>query len=344
MVSVMKQISNGQILSILGYLILVVYTFILYVSGFFESWSHNSALIAIFGGWLVGLVYESVKEWKAAYLSGKDLTFNLSQDFLSFLSVFFGALITFWISVYMGFGAVVASSLVGILAALLLKQYAAAIFCGSFVGMASPECFCYQNVVIAGAISGLIFVLGKHVFNGFGGKLGTTAFAGCVFTSLILGIPLASANVVGWDIGWLLVVYCALGALITFILSTRFELGPVMASGMVGFLAGALLPVIYGTAPGGLFAIGVFSASFAGMSGTNRFKDAYWMAPSGVLCALIIMYTMPYMGGAGGKLGTAAFGAVIGIRGLLDISARVSLLRESKRVLSPVYVGAKENK
>jgi hypothetical protein len=340
----MKQISNGQIPSVLGYLILGLYTFILYASGFLESWGHNAVLIAIFGAWLIGLIYELAKEWKVTYRSGKELTFDFSQDSLSFLSVFFGTLITFWISVYMGFGAVVTSSLVGILAAVLLKPYAAAIFCGSFVGMASPQCFCYQDIVIAGAISGLIFVFGKHVFNGFGGKLGTTAFAGCVFTSLILGSPLVSADVVGWDIGWLLVVYCVAGALITFMLSTRFELGPVMASGIVGFVAGVFLPVIHGVASGGLFAIGVFAASFAGMSGADRFKESYWMAPVGVLCALIIMYTMPYMGGAGGKLGATAFGAVIGIRGLRDLGARASLLLKMKKVSSPLYVSTQGNK
>jgi hypothetical protein len=272
----------------------------------------------VFAFWVIGLVFETVREWKSAYSAeSREQRYDFPTDVLIFISVLAGGLVTYWISVDLKQGAVVASALVGIFGAAFLKPYAVPIYCGSFVGMASAAVLRFPAVALAGAVAGVIFVLGKHVFNGFGGKLGTIAFAGCVIAAYATGNPLLVSGIPGWDVGWLLVVYCVAAAVITFILSIWFGHGPVMASGMIGLAAGLLLPALHGLEAGSLFAVGAFSASFAGMSGTNRFEKPVWMVPAGVLCALIIMYTAPYMGGAGGKLGTTAFGAVIGIRGLM---------------------------
>ncbi len=316
-------LSHRRLASIVGYLILFGYTVWLYGAGVFEAAQHHLIVMVIIGLCALGLLYESVREWKAAYGGESDeQRYNIPPDLLSFTSVFAGTIITFWISIDLGQGAVVASGLVGIFGAAFIKPYAAPLFSGSFVGMASADVFGYGSIALAGVIAGVIFVLGKHVFNGFGGKLGTIAMAGCVFSAAILGNSFLSNPVIGWDQGGLLVVYCIAGAVITFILSVWFGQGPVMASGMVGLAGGLLLPALHGGETGGLLAIGVFSASFAGMSGTNRFEKARWMVPAGVLCALIIMHTNPYLGGAGGKLGTTAFGAVIGVRGLFALAAR----------------------
>ena len=323
----MKQLTHRRLASITGYLILGTYTAIVYVGGLVVSLDHSLIVVAVLAIWITGLTYEAMREWKSAYAADtEEQRFDFPKDTLSFLSLFLGALITFWISVDLGHGAVVASGLVGIFAAAFLKPYAAPIFSGSFVGMASPAVFGYPGMALAGAIAGLIFVLGKHVFNGFGGKLGTTAWAGCVFAALIMGKPLLTGEVPGWEVGWPLIIYCVIGAFVTFILSVWFGQGAVMASGMVGLAAGLLLPAIHGAELGSTLAVGVYCASFAGMSGTNRFEKAYWMIPAGVLCALIIMYTSTFMQGGGGKLGTIAFGAVIGVRGLIEIGAHVRRL------------------
>ena len=324
----MKQLTHRRLASISGYLILGVFTYIVFVGGFVVSLGHNPVVIAILGIWLIGLTYESVREWKSAYSAdSEEQRFDFPRDSLSFFSLFAGTLVTFWISVDLGHGAVVASGLVGIFAAAFLKPYAAPIFSGSFVGMASSQLFGYPGMALAGIIAGLIFVLGKHVFNGFGGKLGTTAWAGCIFSALILGEPLLTSSVPGWDVGRPLLIYCIAGAMVTFILSIWFGQGPVMASGMIGLAAGLLLPAIHGSELGGTLAAGVYSASFAGMSGTNRFEKAYWMALAGVMVTLAFMYSSPFMGGGGGKLGTIAFGAVIGVRGLIGIAGHLRRVR-----------------
>lgn len=320
----MKQLTHRRLASITGYLILGAFTYIVYVGGFVVSLAHSPLVIAVLGVWLIGLTYEAVREWKSAYSAdSEEQRFDFPKDTLSFFSLFVGTLVTFSISVDLGHGPVVASGLVGIFAAAILKPYAAPIFSGSFVGMASAQVFGYPGMALAGLIAGLVFVLGKHVFNGFGGKLGTTAWAGCVFSALIMGEPLLTGSVPGWDVGWLLLAYCIAGAVVTFVLSLWFGQGPVMASGMIGLAAGLLLPAIHGPELGGTLAVGVYSASFAGMSGTNRFEKAYWMAFAGVMVTLAFMYSSPFMGGGGGKLGTIAFGSVIGVRGLMEIGMQI---------------------
>ncbi len=317
------ELTRRRFLSIVGFLILFVFTVWLYGVGTYESVQHYVIVGVILGIWTIALIYESVREWKHAYSGDtQEQRWSLPPDFLSFASVFVGAMLTFIISVGLGQGAVLASGLVGIFGAVFIKPYAAPLYCGAFVGMSSGAVFGYGSLALAGAIAGVVFVLSKHVFNGFGGKLGTIAYSGGVFSAAILGIPLVSDPVVGWDVGWLLVIYCIIGATLTFILSVWFGQGPVMGSGMVTLAAGVLLPPIYGAELGGFLAVGVTCATYAGMSGTNRFEYARWMVVAGVLCALILMYTQPYMNGAGGKLGTTAFGAVIGIRGLVMIVDR----------------------
>ncbi len=320
----MKQLTHRRLASITGYLVLGVFTYIVYVGGFVVSLAHSPLVIAVLGIWLIGLTYEAVREWKSAYSAdSEEQRFDFPKDTLSLLSVFGGAMATFSISYGLGHGAVLASGLVGLFAGVVLKPYGVPIYCGAFVGMASPAVFGYPGIALAGAIGGGVFVLGKHVFNGFGGKLGTIAWSGCVFSALLMRQPLLTGTVPGWDVGWLLIMYCVLGALATFILSVWFGQGPVVASAMVVLAAGLLLPPVYGAEVGGLLAIGVTCASYAGMSGTNRFEKAYWMIPAGVLCALIIMFTSTFMQGGGGKLGTTAFGAVIGVRGLMEIGMHI---------------------
>ena len=312
-----QRLSHRDVSPILGYLILGAFTYVVY----------GSALIAAIGtGWivavvialiLVGITAELFLDWRHDRAPRTlERRFEIPTDPLSFVSVLAGTVLTYFLSVDVGLGAVVASALVGVVAAAVVKAYAAPVFCGSFVGMAAAEVLSFGTVALAGVFAGIVFVVAKDVLNGYGGKLGTIAFAGSFAAASAVGLPLTTGIVPVWDVGRLLLAYCAAGAFVTFLLNENFENGPVMASGIVGLAAGLLLPVAHGPELGGFLAVGVFAASFAGMSGSSRFDRAAWMIPAGAVCALALMYSMPYMGGAGGKLGTIGFGAVLGIHGL----------------------------
>jgi hypothetical protein len=47
------------------------------------------------------------------------------------------------------------------------------------------------------------------------------------------------------------------------------------------------------------------------MSSKERIPNEFYMILTGIICAITFVYTFSYLGGAGGKLGTIAFGSVI---------------------------------
>ncbi len=100
------------------------------------------------------------------------------------------ALLTWALGNLLGLGAVVASALVGLAGGLILPRIfpadgallAVAVFCASFTGMSSSERFSAVMMIIAGLLTGIIFVLSLTVFGGAGGKLGMTAFSASLAT------------------------------------------------------------------------------------------------------------------------------------------------------------------
>ena len=41
------------------------------------------------------------------------------------------------------------------------------------------------------------------------------------------------------------------------------------------------------------------------------------MLAAGIICGFVFIYSSPHLGGAGGKLGTIAFGSVIALKGIV---------------------------
>lgn len=121
--------------------------------------------------------------------------FNLKGNLFEFLALVLGSLLTFYLNNYLGWGAVLASAAVGLAGGLLpflkpnsegLKSAALAIYCGSFVGMASTSLFDELHYIfIASAISGLFYIYTRGLLIGYGGKLGSVAFSGVLATVLL---------------------------------------------------------------------------------------------------------------------------------------------------------------
>lgn len=248
------------------------------------------------------------------------------------VAVVAGTLVTFAGVVELGVSPIVAAGGVGMVVGVGLPSVAVATFCGAFVGMTSPALFgTYPYAAAAGVLAGLLFVAAHPVFHGVGGKLGTTAFVGV--TAVVLATPrsfgtgpIPERSVIG-----LIVAMSVVGAVATFAVHTRSPLTPVSASGLVGAAGGGLLPLAF-PASGGLLAAAVFAASFAGMSDPKRIPDERWIAVTGVGVALVFTYTIPFLGGSGGKLGTIAFGSCLGVHGALR---GINLLHLRRRAYEP---------
>lgn len=183
--------------------------------------------------------------------------------------------------------------------------------------MTSPTLFgTYALAIVAGLIASAVFVAAQPVFHGVGGKLGTTAFVGATVTIVLTAGQFESQAIPDDITIGLIVGYAVLGAILTFAFHHRTRAGAVLASGVVGALGAWGLPILHASG-GELLAAAVFSASFAGMTTATRIPDERWMALTGLLVGFAFVYTMPYLGGSGGKLGTIAFGACLAINGPL---------------------------
>lgn len=112
------------------------------------------------------------------------------NKFHIFICCIIGTTLTWFINHQMGYGAIVASGLVGVLAAILLPtSLAGATYTASFVGMGSTTIIPSIMVALfAGIIVGLIVVSTTEIYAGIGGKGGTTAALATLLTKTILVI------------------------------------------------------------------------------------------------------------------------------------------------------------
>ncbi|MFO7635883.1 MAG: hypothetical protein R6W96_01080 [Clostridia bacterium] len=259
----------------------------------------------------------------------KEIPFSM-ENILLFTAVAGGAVITYGISIYGGLGPVVASGLIGVAAAILLPRHAVAIFCGSFAGMSSNLLLPPGSLFLAGVISGIVYILARNVLVGFGGKLGTIAFTGCVIAALATGRTITGIAVAGWEEGLLLVLFSVLGGVATYSMAVRLKMSSVLASGLVGVFAGVVLPLVF-PETGNSLAVMVFCASFMGMSSPERMRNEIFIALAGIFAGLAFIYSAPWQG-AGGKLGTIAFGSVLAVRGFMDMASGIKAKLSNRRI------------
>lgn len=233
------------------------------------------------------------------------------------LAVVSGTLVTFGSVTELGLSPIVAASFVGVIAAIAFRSVAVPVYCGAFVGMTSPALFgSFWFAGLAALLSGLLFAIAHPLFHGVGGKLGTTAFVGVTMVVLATAASFQNAPLPGQFEFLQAVGLAALGAGITFSIHTRTVASPVLASGLVGLGGGLGVPVIFeGRVT--LQAAAIYSASFAGMTDPRRIPNVWWIGVTGTGVGIVVVYTSPFLGGSGGKLGTIAFGSCLGIHSIL---------------------------
>lgn len=313
---------STYVISIIGFAFLTILTLFLFSVSFVESLEHNSSITISKTLVILVLLYRIVSEARLNIFE-KSKAFTESyikkRILLNFISVFLGTILTFAINIEMGLGPVVAASTVAILATLFFPKYDVPIYCGAFVGMACPSVFYnYPLISLAGITAGILFIVAKNAFNGYGGKLGTIALGGCVATTLATRTPLGLAGIPPPETHLTLIIYSSSAALLTYLLNVRLKNSPVISSGIIGLVGGLLLPVIH-PEHGQMLAIMVICASFAGMSSKEKVPHEIFIVIAGLFSALFFIYTASYLGGTGGKLGTIAFGSVIAVRGIWDL-------------------------
>lgn len=105
-------------------------------------------------------------------------------------------LLTYFLSIDLTIGPVIAAAGIGFLASYLptffkspiVATLPAPIYCGTFVGMCGTYLTeDYFFISYAGLSAGLLYLMSRNGFNGIGGKLGSIAFGGIVLVVLIFG-------------------------------------------------------------------------------------------------------------------------------------------------------------
>ena len=323
-----KKFSTGFKVSYISFSILAIMAFVLY------SVSIISALnICIFSAIMLilasaGILITLFIEFKTTLsfkIKGKLFS---KGNLLVFLSVFAGAIITYALSIYVGLGAVIASGLVGVAAAVFIPKYGAPIFCGSFAGMSSALLLSPWELLLAAVLAAVLYVLSQNTLKGFGGKYGTIAFSACVAASILTGSSVPAKNFAGWDTGLILIILSVCAAVLTYTMSNRLKLGSVLASGLVGVLAGVWLPMLF-PKTGTTMAVMIFCASFAGMSSPKRIINEFFVAIAGIISGLAFIFSFTLQG-AGGKLGTIAFGSIMSVYGFIWIYQKTFMRLKQK--------------
>ncbi|WP_272956998.1 hypothetical protein [Zunongwangia profunda] len=147
--------------------------------------------------WLIaGIMISTALITYAYYHKNTQEEAHFLDDLQDIIYVSLGALLTYFISVDLKFGAVIAAGFTGTLASYLpaifkkaawIKRVPVPAYCGAFVGMTAPAVSSgYTFIIFSAFLTGALFITAKNVFNGFGGKLGTIAFGGVALSSLIV--------------------------------------------------------------------------------------------------------------------------------------------------------------
>lgn len=101
-----------------------------------------------------------------------------------------GAVTTYYLNHAMGYGAVIANGVVGIVGAVLLSApLAVAVFVASFVGMSGAAVI--PTIVwagVGGCVCGFILAFTPEIYAGIGGKGGTTAALSVQITRAIVNL------------------------------------------------------------------------------------------------------------------------------------------------------------
>ncbi|OAA31638.1 hypothetical protein AT15_06075 [Kosmotoga arenicorallina S304] len=301
---------------LIAFSILSVFTMALFLMTLFSSLAGEFFLFPVLLFLSVLLVFSMQKEFKNELKRLKNSV--ASNSFPVLLVTVAGALLSYILNVYLGLGAVVAASVVGLVGASLVKKYAVPIYCGSFVGMVSPEVLHdFTHVLLASFIAGVLYILAQEVYKGVGGKLGAIAFSSWVLLSMFSDVELITGSSISFRTGLYIFIYSIAGVLLTHVLSVRLDRNIVASSSAVSLIAGLVFPVVYSDS-GSTIAAATMCASFVGMSSKKILRHEFDALLSGAMMGIFFLMSVEHFGGAGGKLGTIAFGSALSLKGLRD--------------------------
>lgn len=256
------------------------------------------------------------------YQSTDRISEKFSLKDYDIIFAFFGVIVTYLLAHQLNISAVIASSFIGVLGYYLFPKNSVAIYCGSFAGMVSSYLFNYYEVGFISIVCGVLFVFLKPVYNGYGGKLGSTAFIATMFVAIVLEKDfLLVVN----DLNLLrLFIVSILGVFIPFFMTHYFKLSPVFTSAIAS-LVYALI-VIYLVQDYLTCSLVFFSASFIGMSAKDKLPNLFYLLLAALVHAFLFHVYFEHYNGLGGKLGLMALTTMMIVTGFKVMVEKIKLI------------------
>ena len=274
----------------------------------------NIFLFAIVALSAFSLLFQIRTEWTDLKGTVKTNAATLaSSSAYTLLALTGGTYLTFFLNHSFGIGGVLASSTVGLAGAWAVRKYAAAIYCGSFIGMACSIIFSNPlSLLLASIISGALFILSSNIFVGYGGKLGFMAFAGTYSASALIGTPLRTIDPLSRNLYFLVFLFVIIAGMATYVLQKALEMDAVTASALVGLVIALLFPDATHTV-----VVAAFCATFTGMVSPVRVSTYRQMLFLSVLTGILFIAAFSLFDGSGGKLGAIAFLSTVSGSGMI---------------------------
>ncbi len=301
----------------ISFFVLIIITLFLFVLTSISAMGDNFLVFFIIIVIIFGICYSGYKEIIKILSNSSRIKFKI--NYFDILFTVIGCLGAYFLNIYLNQGAVIAASLVGIISACFIKKYSIAMYAGAFAGMISPAVLHdFYHILLASVITGIVFAFSKGVFDGFGGKLGASAFTSWIILYLTSDIELISP-IFESDIVVILFIISLTGVFLTYLLQNNFKKDVVASSAVISLLGALILPILFPESSSHLAPL-LMSATFAGMSSKKRIEGYYEIFIISVFVSIIFIYSYSHLGGGGGKLGTIAFGCVLAANGLIKFT------------------------
>ena len=298
----------------ISFFVLIIITLFLFVLTSISALGDSFLVFFIIIIIIFGICYSGYKEIIKLLSNSSSRKYKI--NYFDILFTVIGCLAAYFLNIYLNQGAIIAASLVGIISACFIKKYSIAIYTGAFAGMISPAILHdFYHILLASVITGIVFAFSNRVFEGFGGKLGATAFTSWIILYLTSDIELISPVFESNSVAILFIISLA-GVFLTYILQNNFKKDVVASSAVISLLGALILPVLFPESSSHLAPL-LMSATFAGMSSKKRIEGYYEVFMISVFVSIIFIYSYSHLGGGGGKLGTIAFGCVLATNGLI---------------------------
>lgn len=289
--------------AIIGFFVMIIKLIFLTI----EAAKFSKIFLALFIVFISFFILAFVLTW-LKLIKKEEFDFEYGKETIYSLVILITALIVYFFAFEFQVDKNITVGLMALFFGLFFKKYAPEATLGAFIGAGIYVNTTYLGVIVVSVMVSFVRIIFKGVFNGFGGKLGTTAFAGGLIAFIFLqeSFGVGQAKNINDLIPILSVSITS--ALLTFILNNELKLGPVTAYAVV-ILLGSIFLLFNATKNLDLSTI-VYGAALIGMSKKQEYESYFIVILASFIFSLFAIVGISFIN-IGGRSGLLALISVI---------------------------------